>query len=215
MNSSFTDFIVDEVGFLGEITCKKMFSSWGLYCDGFFFAIISDGVLYLKTNNQTRIRYEKSKMKPFTPSKEQVLKNYMQVPDEILEKPGALNEREFAIMQGHSFESHHILKEIDNLQDVALWCSQHHEKINGKGYPFCNKGNEISRPARILAVADVFQALAQNRPYRASLNLTQILSIMDNMINGGKLEPAIVQLIHEHPQESLTMAMGADENITF
>jgi HD-GYP domain-containing protein (c-di-GMP phosphodiesterase class II) len=139
----------------------------------------------------------------------------LRIPDEILEKPGALNEREFAIMQGHSFESHHILKEIDNLQDVALWCSQHHEKINGKGYPFCNKGNEISRPARILAVADVFQALAQNRPYRTSLNLTQILSIMDNMISDGKLEPAIVQLIHEHPQESLTMAMGAELNVTF
>ena len=92
MNNSFVDFVVDQLSSLGEITPKKMFSSWGLYCGGVFFGIISNGVLYLKTNKETRICYEKLGMGPFTPSKKQVLKNYMQVPDEILEDKEQLLE---------------------------------------------------------------------------------------------------------------------------
>lgn len=131
----------------------------------------------------------------------------LRVPDEILEKKEKLNEIEFAVMQGHSFESHHILKDIKGLEDVALWCSQHHEKINGSGYPYRQKGNEIHRASRILAVADIFQALAQNRPYRGSLQLEEILSIMNNMIQSGNLDASLVNIIKEHANECLEVAL--------
>ena len=131
----------------------------------------------------------------------------LRIPDEILDKPEKLDDTEFSIMQGHSFESHHILKDIKGLEDVALWCSQHHEKLNGTGYPFRHKGNDISREARILAVADVFQALAQNRPYRSSLKLAEILTIMTEMIEEHKLDGSIVGIIEEHAEESYQLAL--------
>lgn len=131
----------------------------------------------------------------------------LRVPDEILEKPDKLNEIEFSVMQGHSFESHQILKDIKGLEDVALWCSQHHEKINGSGYPFKYKGEDISRPARILAVADVFQALAQNRPYRGSLQLEEIFSIMSDMIQSGNIDASLVNIVREHANECHRIAL--------
>ena len=62
-----------------------MFSSLGLYLNDKFFGIINENILYLKTNETTRKKFEEYKMKPFTPSKEQVLKNYMEVPEEVIE----------------------------------------------------------------------------------------------------------------------------------
>lgn len=132
----------------------------------------------------------------------------LRIPDEILEKPGKLNETEFSLMQGHSFESQQILKDIEALKDVALWCSQHHEKINGTGYPYQYKGDTISRPARILAAADVFQALAQNRPYRPSLDLETIMKIMKEMIQEGKLDAEIITIIADHSDECHQVALA-------
>ena len=132
----------------------------------------------------------------------------LRIPDEILEKPDKLDETEFSVMQGHSFESHYILKDIKGLEDVALWCSQHHEKLNGSGYPYQYKGDDISRPSRILAVADVFQALAQNRPYRGSLQLEEILEIMSQMIEEKKLEPTLVDIIKLHAEECHKIALS-------
>lgn len=131
----------------------------------------------------------------------------LRIPDEILEKQDKLNDTEFSLMQGHSFESQQILKDIKALDDVALWCSQHHEKINGTGYPFQYRGEAISRPARILAAADVFQALAQNRPYRQSLPLATILNIMDDMVEEGKLDSSVIEIIAEHAQTCLQIAL--------
>jgi len=132
----------------------------------------------------------------------------LRIPDEILEKPGKLDEAEFSLMQGHSFESKQILKDIKALEDVALWCSQHHEKINGTGYPYQHKGDAISRPARILAAADAFQALAQNRPYRQSLELETILSMMKEMIQEGKLDADVFSLIDQHSNECHQIALA-------
>lgn len=125
----------------------------------------------------------------------------LRIPDKILEKSNTLDESEFAMMQGHSFESHQILKDIEGFEQIAIWCSQHHEKINGTGYPYQYEGSSISRPARILAAADVFQALVQNRPYRPSLPLDNILQILSDMVNNGKLDKSVVNLITEHAQQ--------------
>ena len=88
----------------------------------------------------------------------------LRTPDDYLEKPSKLSDEEFSMLKQHSFDTYKILSTIEGLEDVALWASQHHEHIDGTGYPWHLKGNELALEAKILAVADCFQALAQNRP---------------------------------------------------
>jgi PAS domain S-box-containing protein len=95
------------------------------------------------------------------------------VPAEILSKPGRLSEYEFNIVKFHSQVSYDILKEVDFPWPVALAVLQHHEKIDGSGYPHGLKGEDIIIEARILTVADVVEAMASHRPYRPALGTDQ------------------------------------------
>jgi putative two-component system response regulator len=104
------------------------------------------------------------------------------VPSEILTKPGKLTEIELSLMKTHPQAAYDILKDIDfpwPLSDIVL---QHHERINGGGYPKGLKGkNNIMLEARILAVADVFEAMASHRPYRPALGTEKAL---EELLNG-------------------------------
>lgn len=82
---SFRDFILDQLSSVGNLSHKKMFGSTGIYCDGDFFAILSDGELYFKTTENTVIRYQLRGMTPFTAGKDRVLKSYYKVPPEIID----------------------------------------------------------------------------------------------------------------------------------
>jgi PAS domain S-box-containing protein len=93
------------------------------------------------------------------------------VPAEILSKPGALTEQEYALVQCHSAAGYEILKGIDFPWPVAISVLQHHERMDGSGYPKALRGQEICLTARILAVADVVEAMSSHRPYRAALGL--------------------------------------------
>ena len=91
------------------------------------------------------------------------------VPAEILAKPARLNEPEFALVKLHAESGYAILREIDLPWPVAEVARQHHERINGSGYPRGLKGKEIVLEARVIAVADVMESMASHRPYRAAL----------------------------------------------
>jgi len=93
------------------------------------------------------------------------------VPNDILAKPGHLNEGEFIIVKNHPVVSYNILKNIEFPWSVADIVMQHHEKINGSGYPKGIRGNDICIEAKILAVADVVEAMTAHRPYRPALGL--------------------------------------------
>ena len=93
------------------------------------------------------------------------------VPAEILSKPGRLNPAEFSIIQQHPQAGYDIIVAIDFSQPVALTVLQHHERLDGGGYPQGLAGDAILPQARILAVADVVEAMASHRPYRPSLGL--------------------------------------------
>ncbi len=82
---SFRDFVLDQLHALGDILCRAMFGGYGLYLGEDFFGIVYDGRLYFKTDEGTRKKYERNGMGPFTPSETQVLKNYFEVPEEVLE----------------------------------------------------------------------------------------------------------------------------------
>ncbi|BDU49626.1 HD domain-containing phosphohydrolase [Haliovirga abyssi] len=93
------------------------------------------------------------------------------IPIEILTKPGKLMEEEFNLIKKHSEIGYDILKDIKFPWEIAEFVLQHHERINGSGYPLGLKGDNISLESKILAVADVIDAMASHRPYRAALGL--------------------------------------------
>ncbi len=83
---SFKEFVLDQLRALGPVDCKAMFGGYGLYCDDIFFGIISKGQLYFKTDQATVANYLEKGMQPFRPNAKQTLKNYYEVPAEILEE---------------------------------------------------------------------------------------------------------------------------------
>ena len=97
------------------------------------------------------------------------------LPSEILSKPSRLNDIEFSLIKRHSQMGYDILKTIDFSYPVAGIVLQHHERLNGSGYPNHLKGDEISLEARILGVADVVEAISSHRPYRAALGIEKAL----------------------------------------
>lgn len=122
----------------------------------------------------------------------------LRVPDELLEKPAELSREEYSTIQRHSFDTYDILKGIKGFEEIAHWASQHHERIDGSGYPYCYTEKNLSLEARIIAVADVFQALAQNRPYRHSLQPQDILTILKDEAARKKLDKDVVSLIEKN-----------------
>lgn len=116
----------------------------------------------------------------------------LRVPDGVLDKPGPLNEAELAIIERHTFETWQILRRVHAFDRVAEWASFHHESIAGNGYPFHRHGGEIPVQARIVAVADVFQAMAQNRPYRPTVGPDGVRAMLTRMTAAGHLDSIIV-----------------------
>jgi len=97
------------------------------------------------------------------------------LPAEILSKPTKLTDIEFSLIKGHSQIGYDILKTIDFSYPIANIVLQHHERLNGSGYPNKLKGNEVLLEARILGVADVVEAMSSHRPYRPSLGIDAAL----------------------------------------
>ena len=115
------------------------------------------------------------------------------LPAEILSKPGKLSEMEFNLIKNHSQIGYDILKKIDFLWPVAEIVLQHHEKINGSGYPGGLKGNEILLEAKIICVADVVEAMSSHRPYRPALGIDAALEEISK--NRGILyDPEVVDM---------------------
>jgi PAS domain S-box-containing protein len=107
------------------------------------------------------------------------------VPAEILSKPGRLSELEMDIIREHPGHGRDILHDVESDWDLAKIVYQHHERLDGSGYPQGLKGDEISLEARILAVADVVEAMASYRPYRPAIGLEEALEEIEN--NAGIL----------------------------
>jgi HD-GYP domain-containing protein (c-di-GMP phosphodiesterase class II) len=100
------------------------------------------------------------------------------VSNAILEKPAKLTDQEWGIMKRHPEDTWRILQTIPHFAELSEVAASHHEKLNGTGYWRGLTGERMSLEARILAVADIFDALSANRPYRDSLPLEKVFSIM-------------------------------------
>lgn len=117
------------------------------------------------------------------------------VPDDILEKQGALSSEEKLIMHRHSYDTYRILRHIHGFEQIAEWAGNHHETLLGDGYPFQREQTELTIEARIIAVADIFQALAQERPYRRALSADEILQNLKQLAHEGRIDGELVSLV--------------------
>ncbi len=119
----------------------------------------------------------------------------LQIPDRILDFQGSLTRTELATMRQHSFVTHQILNEISGLEDIALWASNHHEKLDGSGYPYRRTAESLTIESRIIMIADIFQALAQSRPYRDSQIPDVIIDILKQGVVLKQLDAELVHLV--------------------
>jgi PAS domain S-box-containing protein len=115
----------------------------------------------------------------------------IQIPAEILSKPGKITDLEFGLIKIHAQAGYDILKDIHFPWPIALMVLQHHERMNGSGYPQGLKGDQIILGARILSVADVVEAMSSHRPYRAGLGVEAAL-VEISAQRGGQFDPQVV-----------------------
>jgi len=113
------------------------------------------------------------------------------IEDRILKKPGALTPEEFEIMKTHTTKGANILRPVTQLREMLPGIELHHESLNGRGYPYGLKGDDIPLLPRVIAVADTFDALTTNRPYQKAHDPFEALKIIENL-SGKRLDPNAV-----------------------
>lgn len=119
------------------------------------------------------------------------------VPNNLLDKPGKLTNDEFLIVKGHAQFSYDILSSVRGLEEISLWASSHHEKLDGTGYPFGLSADMLPFESRLLACIDIYQALTEQRPYRAGLLHEKAIDIMKQMSDAQKIDAEIVSLVND------------------
>lgn len=122
------------------------------------------------------------------------------VPDSILRKPARLTAEEWAVMQEHPQHGERILRGLEFLAGASLVVGQHHEQWNGGGYPRGLRGEEIDLNARILAVADAFDAMTSDRAYRARRSFEAAAEELDRCA-GSQFDPAVVMAFRSLPPQ--------------
>jgi len=113
-------------------------------------------------------------------------------PELILNKPGPLTPDEFEVMKQHPEAGAKVIKPISALENATELVLSHHEKLDGSGYPNGLKGDEISIETRIVTIADIFDALYTDRPYRKGMSIEKAMAILNEDAARGKLDPTIV-----------------------
>jgi len=137
----------------------------------------------------------------------------LSVPDEILEKAGPLTSAEFAIMKQHTFYTYTILTESGAPAPIPEWAAYHHERLDGNGYPFHVAADHLGTGARVMAVADVFAALRESRPYRPAMGRSRVERVMRDLVATSALDGGIVNLLFDL-YEAADEAVAAGEGVS-
>ena len=119
------------------------------------------------------------------------------VSNDILEKPDKLDVDEFDKMKNHASATRYILSQIKEIPDIIEWASNHHEKLNGKGYPKGLTAEDLSFEDRLMACIDIYQALTEKRPYKDGFPHEKAIGIMREMAARGELDGKIVEDMEE------------------
>jgi HD-GYP domain-containing protein (c-di-GMP phosphodiesterase class II) len=114
-------------------------------------------------------------------------------PASILEKPGPLIYEEFDIIKEHVHLTYKLLKDIDGLENISVWASNHHEKLDGSGYYFGKKADDLDFNSRLLACLDIYQALIEERPYHTGKDHKAAMEMLSDMGRRGLLDVGIIR----------------------
>ena len=125
----------------------------------------------------------------------------LKVPRAILEKPGRLTDEEFNIIKEHPYYTRLNTMNVEGFEKITQWAGFHHEKLNGKGYPFHIGADMLDTGSRIMAVADIFSAITEVRPYRAGMTREQALGVLNDNVRAGGIDGDLVALLGEHYEE--------------
>lgn len=116
----------------------------------------------------------------------------LSVPKNILDKPGPLDSREIEVIRTHTYHTYHLLAGAGFPHHVIKWAAFHHERLDGKGYPFGITAENLDTGARLMTIADMFTALTEDRPYRQALSPTKALEIIARGA-GTSVDPVLVE----------------------
>jgi len=123
------------------------------------------------------------------------------VPRAILEKPGKLTDTEFNVVKEHPYYTSLVLLGIDGFDDIRHWAGNHHEKLTGRGYPFHFPSEGLDTGDRIMAVADIFSAITEERPYRAGMTRDQAADILEGDAKAGAICGDVVALLLDNYEQ--------------
>jgi len=118
------------------------------------------------------------------------------VPNSILDTPKKLTTDQYEVIKEHPYYTRIALQEIKGFENIVEWASNHHEKLNGKGYPFGKNHKELDFNSRLMACLDIYQALTEVRPYRSSLTHKAAMLILNDMKNDNFIDGKIMEDIN-------------------
>ncbi|MCR5625373.1 MAG: HD domain-containing protein [Lachnospiraceae bacterium] len=136
----------------------------------------------------------------------------VRIPKAILEKDSKLTTEEFNVMKEHSFYTYMLLKDVQGLEQITEWAAYHHEKMNGTGYPFHLKAEELPLGSRIMAVADIFTALTEDRPYRMGMDVKKALDIIIEKTNNNDVSKYISTILIRYSDDVFSVSKTAAAN---
>lgn len=120
------------------------------------------------------------------------------IPDSILLKPGKLTDEEYKIIKNHTIYGREILSKIKYVdEDILNGALEHHERLDGSGYPYGKKGNQLSLFGRIIGIADVFDALSSKRTYKEAWNIRDVLDLIKSDVAKGKFDERVYNYLEE------------------
>ncbi len=125
------------------------------------------------------------------------------IPVGILEKPGPLTQEEQALILDHPAITLEVLQGIEGLEEIAQWAGNHHERLDGSGYGNSLQREELCFESRLIACCDVYQALTEERPYRAAFNHATAIEIMRDMVTQKLIDGDIVEALNKNLKKNL------------
>lgn len=132
----------------------------------------------------------------------------LKTPDSVLHKAGKLTTQEYTCIKRHATDTRFILQGIFRSHRLLEWASNHHERLDGSGYPMGKVAKELDKPSRIIAVSDVFQALTQFRPYRPGVPLNEALDVVRSLVEDNKLDREVFSCLDQHAEYCYQLSVG-------
>jgi HD-GYP domain-containing protein (c-di-GMP phosphodiesterase class II) len=151
-----------------QIACRTY-----LMCDHYGYGDVDKGLMYLAAG-----LHDLGKVR---------------TPTSILEKPGKLDPDEFRFIREHALHTYNWLHGVPGFDDICRWASNHHEKLDGSGYPFCLCAAGLDFNSRLLGCMDIYQAVSEARPYHPPRSHEETMEIMHGMASEGKIDPQITR----------------------